>query len=113
MIGQIFSIASERQRMAFLKFIRGHLHIYLSLVLRYFYSSPETINSTLDLVLLRKAIGAEALAAQREAVLSGKYPKLESKLRELKMLHMQIGQQTLAGRTHGEAWWPTSSIWKN
>ena len=55
------------------------------------------------MVLRRKAIGAEALAAQREAVLSGKYPDLEPKLRELKTLHMQIGQKTLDGPSHGES----------
>src|SRR5207249_11972521 len=61
MIGQIFSIGSERRRMAFLQFIERYLHMFLSLVLQYFYSSPEARNSALDLVLRRKAIGAEAL----------------------------------------------------
>src|SRR5207302_1244948 len=68
MIGQVFSIGSERQRMVFLKFITGRFHVYLSLVSQYFYSSQEAINSALDLVLLRKAIGAEALAIQRETI---------------------------------------------
>ena len=82
MTGQIFSIASERQRITFLQSIVGELYKFLSLVLLHFYSTSEVINYALDLVLLRKGIGAEALVAQREASLSGKYPDLEPKLRE-------------------------------
>ncbi len=51
------------------------------------------------LILRRKAIGTEVLAAQRDTVLGGKYPALKSKLEELTKLHLQIAQKTLAG--HG------------
>ncbi len=50
---------------------------FLSLVLGHLYESTGTVRAALDLVLRRKAIGAEALAAQRDAVLSGRYPALE------------------------------------
>jgi len=49
------------------------------------------------LVLRRKAIAAEALAAQRDAVLGGKYSALAPKLHELSTLRMQIARKTLAG----------------
>ena len=55
---------------------------FLSLVLQP-SDSPAAVRAALDLVLRRKAIAAEALATQRDAVLGGKYPALEPKLREL------------------------------
>jgi CHAT domain-containing protein len=48
-------------------------------------------------VLRRKALGAEALAAQRDAVLGGRYPALKEKLRELITLREQIVRRELAG----------------
>ena len=51
----------------------------------------------LELVLRRKMIGAEALAAQRNAVLGGQYPELQPRLRQLTALRMQIAQKTFAG----------------
>ena len=54
-------------------------------------------SSLLELVLRRKAIAAEAMGTQRDAVLGGKYPALEPKLRELAALRMQIARKTLAG----------------
>jgi hypothetical protein len=40
---------------------------------------------------------AEALAAQRDAVLGGRYPALQAKLQELMTWRRQIAQKTLAG----------------
>jgi CHAT domain-containing protein/tetratricopeptide (TPR) repeat protein len=97
MIGQIFSISSENQRMAYLSILQTHFDAFLSLVLQDFSDSPTAVQVTLDLVLRRKAIGAEALAAQRDAVLGGRYPELKSKLQELIILRIQIAQKTLNG----------------
>jgi Flp pilus assembly protein TadD len=96
-IGQVFSIGSESQRAAFLNTVQGNLYRYLSLVLLHLGESPRAVRAALDLVLRRKAIGADALAAQRDAVLGGKYPALEPRLREWAALRMQIAQKTLAG----------------
>jgi CHAT domain-containing protein len=97
MIGQIFSIGSDSQRMDFLKTIRGSMDMFLSLVFRYFGQSTDAARSALDLVLRRKAIAAEALSAQRDAVLGGRYPNLEPALRQWADLRMQIAQKQLAG----------------
>jgi tetratricopeptide (TPR) repeat protein len=97
MIGQVFSIGSESQRMTYLRAIEGNLHGFLSLVVQHFPQDPAAIRTALDIVLRRKALGAEALAAQRDAVLSGRYPALAPRLRELTTLRMQIAQKTLAG----------------
>src|SRR5262249_1755114 len=71
--------------------------LFLSLVLQHIGESPGAVRSALDLVLRRKAIGAEALAAQRDAVLTGNYPALGPRLREWAALRMQIARRTLAG----------------
>ena len=97
MIGQVFSIGSERQRTAFLNTVLWQsLRIPVSgpAAPR---RSPAAVRAALDLVLRRKAIAAEALATQRDAVLGGKYPALEPRLRELAALRMQIARATLAG----------------
>ncbi len=97
MIGQIFSVGSERQRMMYLRTHQGTFNTFLSLVLHYLSQSPEAVQAALDLVLRRKALGSEVLAAQRDAILGGHYPDLASELRELTTLRMQIAQKTLAG----------------
>jgi CHAT domain-containing protein/tetratricopeptide (TPR) repeat protein len=97
MIGQIFSVGSESQRMAYLQTLYRYLHDFLSLIVQHPSLSPDAVQAGLDLVLRRKAIGAEALAAQRDAVLGGRYPTLEHKLREWTTMRIQIGEKTLAG----------------
>jgi hypothetical protein len=88
--------------MSFIWSVIGHFYSYLTLFLLH-CSSSENTTSALNLVLRRKAIGAEALAAQQDAVLSDKYPELQPKLRELKTLRMQISKKTLDGPASGES----------
>jgi CHAT domain-containing protein/tetratricopeptide (TPR) repeat protein len=97
MLGQVFSISSESQRMAFLGMIRVNLDLFLSLARRHFEASPEAARTAFEKVLRRKAIGAEALAIQRDALLSGDYPALEQRLRELSALRMKIARATMEG----------------
>jgi len=97
MIAQMFSISSEKQRSAYLKTVRARLERFLSLVNQHLPNSPEAVWSALSLVLRRKAIEAEALATQRDAVLGGEYPEAATKLKEITTLRAQIAQKTLAG----------------
>ncbi len=97
MTWQIFSIGSESRRMSYLRTLQGQLDMFLSLVLEYFPDAHEAARSGLDFVLRRKAIGAEALAVQRDSVLGDRYPDLKPMLQELTSLRMQIAQKTLAG----------------
>jgi hypothetical protein len=55
------------------------------------------IHAVFELVLRRKSVAAKALATQRDALLGGKYPALEPRLRDLASLRMQITRKTLAG----------------
>ena len=97
MIGQVFSIGSENQRMAYLNSIRVDAQGFLSLASQHLADQPEAIQAGLDHLLRRKALGAEGLAVQRDAVLSGRYPELEPQLRQLTTLRRQVAQKTLAG----------------
>jgi hypothetical protein len=97
MIGQVFSIGSERQRMAFLAQLHGNREVLLSLAWRDLASSPEAAGAALDLVLRRKAAGAESLAAQRDAALGERYPALRPRFQQWAALRAQIARKTLAG----------------
>jgi CHAT domain-containing protein/tetratricopeptide (TPR) repeat protein len=120
MIGQALSIASERQRLAFLETLLGRFYWTLSFVIAHLGESPAAVGTALDLVLRRKAIVAEAAAAQRDAVLGGKYPVLQPKLQELGALRMQVARAKLAGpgpegpEAHGrrlaEWWWSREQL---
>jgi CHAT domain-containing protein len=54
----------------------------------------DSANAAFALVLRRKAVAAEAGAMQRDALLGGKYPALEPRLRELTALRMLIARGT-------------------
>ena len=66
-------------------------------MLQHLGDSPHAIHAAFELVLRRKAVAAEAVATQRDALLGGKYPALEPRLRDLAALRMQIARKTLAG----------------
>lgn len=104
MIEQVFSIGSESRRMMYLMTLRKHVDLFLSLILRLLPGSLIALQAGLDLVLRRKAIEAEALAAQRDAILGGRYPALRSKLHELTSLRVQIAQKVLDGPGEEDAW---------
>ena len=94
-LGQVFSISSERQRASYLETLRPSLEAFLSLALQ--LQTPQAKRRALDQVLRRKAVGAEALAIQRDAVLGGRYPELKPQLLELTTWRSQIAQKRLAG----------------
>jgi tetratricopeptide (TPR) repeat protein len=96
-IGQVLTIGSERQRLVYLATVLHSFYLFLSTVQQALGDSPAASRAALDLVLRRKAIAAEAMAAQRDAVLGGRHPALVPKLRELTALRMQIARKTLAG----------------
>ena len=96
-IGQAFSLGSDRQRMAILARYRGNLDAFLAMVVSLMPGSQEAVDAAFDLVLRRKAVGAEALAMQRDAILAGKYPELQHSLREWFTLRAQIARKSFAG----------------
>lgn len=93
----VFRFANENQRMKYLDVIRGEMDACLSLISQSLSNSPEAVAAGFDMVLKRKAIVAEAWAAQRDAVLGGRYPELAPLFRKLTTLNTQIAQKTMSG----------------
>lgn len=96
-VPQIFRIASERQRLAYVDGLRLSYETMISLILRLRAQTPGSAKAGLDITLRRKGIVAESLGVQREVVLAGRYRENEPKLRELMALRAQIAEQRLAG----------------
>jgi len=97
MIGQVFSIGSEYQRLAYLAIVQNTLDAFLSFVLDRYAHDTVLIGTAFDLVLRRKALTAESLMTQRDAVHGGRYPALAPLLRNLMILRRQLAHKTLAG----------------
>jgi CHAT domain-containing protein/tetratricopeptide (TPR) repeat protein len=97
LIRQVFSFASETQRMGYIAVLRGDMDSFLSLISQHLSNSPQAVRDGLDMVLKRKAVVAEALAAQRDAILGGRYPDLAPALRRLRTLNAQIAQKIMSG----------------
>jgi CHAT domain-containing protein len=90
LISQAFSASSERDRLAYIQKIRSNFAGFLSLVYKHLRHSPQAVQVALDLVLQRKALTTAALAAQNEALYSGRYPHLQRELEKLQVLSDQI-----------------------
>ncbi|MEM1169737.1 MAG: CHAT domain-containing tetratricopeptide repeat protein [Cyanobacteria bacterium P01_H01_bin.35] len=74
----IFASSSESDRLAHIQQeVRPNLEVFLSLVYQYLPNSQAAKQAALNLILKRKALTATALAAQNQAVFSGRYPQLQ------------------------------------
>jgi CHAT domain-containing protein/tetratricopeptide (TPR) repeat protein len=102
-LGQVLSAGSESHTMAHLVSVHNNMAAYLSLFLQNRFDSEDASREAFQLVLRRKGIAAEALAIQRDAVLSGRYPALEPKLRELTELRKRLALLVLAGPGAGDS----------
>ncbi|MEG4343046.1 CHAT domain-containing protein [Microcoleus sp. A003_D6] len=95
-ISNIFGFSSERDRLIFLKKIRGDFEGFLSLVHSHLANSPESVKSALNLIFKRKGLTASALAAQNEALYSDQYPHLTEHFQKLRDLSEQITHFTFS-----------------
>jgi len=93
---RIFAFSSEKDRLTYLQSIRHRFEKFLSLVLSYFQDSSEVVQTALDMVLKRKALSASALAAQNQALYSGRYPHLTKEFKQLRRLSEEIVHLTFA-----------------
>jgi len=89
---QVFASGSQRERMSILHRDFGLYSTLLSL-------AREESDSfwAFEHVLRHKGLGAEVLATQRDAILSGQYPKLTPQIQALAALQNQICRKTLEG----------------
>jgi tetratricopeptide (TPR) repeat protein len=103
MIAQVFSVGFDQQRFLVLQKSLFTRERFLSLVSRHLSNSIDAAGAAFDLVLRRKGLSAEALAAQRDAILGGRYPSLREPFEQLARLRQRIAQKTLAGPAPGES----------
>jgi tetratricopeptide (TPR) repeat protein len=99
LIGDLNSLTSSNDRLAILTEMRSQLNIAIGIVTQFFVNSPDIVSEAYGMVLRRKAIAFEALVIQRNAILSGRYPPLQDKLRELDALRVEVVRATLAERS--------------
>jgi CHAT domain-containing protein/tetratricopeptide (TPR) repeat protein len=94
LIARVAAIGSEAQRLALLARVRSHEEMALSLIFRGNGRLPSVLASGIDLVLRRKALGAELLATQRDLT-----RKLGHALgpEELAQLRQRIARVVMAG----------------
>jgi CHAT domain-containing protein/tetratricopeptide (TPR) repeat protein len=112
LMGQVFATGSEGRRMQYLDTLRQNYYAFLSLVANHLSREIFAIRAAFELVLQRKAVSAEAMAAQRDAILSGKYPHLAPKLKEWRNLRAQISRRTLGGfADEAETGWRMLGEW--
>ncbi len=97
LIGQIFSLSSDYQRLRYATMAQRNLALFLSLILQYDARSQIHVRAAFEAVLRRKAIDAEALAQQREAIFTDRYPELVGKYRELREVRAKIDRETREG----------------
>lgn len=81
-IRNIFASSSDRDRLAYLKTIRGKFEAFLSLVYSHFSHSKAAKKAALNLTLKRKGLTASALAAFNQAIYRDRYPHLREKFQQ-------------------------------
>lgn len=94
-LATVSSITSEAQRAAYLRMFRYRYYLYLAFLFRFRRDDPEGTRRGLDVVLRRKAIGAEALLTQWTALLGGRHPELKERLDQLLDVRQAIARTLL------------------
>ncbi|AFY43446.1 tetratricopeptide repeat protein [Nostoc sp. PCC 7107] len=95
-IRNIFAFSSESDRLSFLDKIRNNFDLFLSLVYQHLSNSDNAKLAALDFILKRKGLTASALAAQNQALYSGRYPQLQEKFRQLSDLNTRLVHLTFS-----------------
>jgi CHAT domain-containing protein/tetratricopeptide (TPR) repeat protein len=96
LIADVSAISSQQQLFRLLRQQKDDLDVGLSLVWQFFGDRADLVRTVYEMVLRRKGLSAEALAARRLPILSGRYPHLRDKLEELNHLTTLITQARLA-----------------
>lgn len=97
-IGHWVAHGSDRERMTALEKVRRHLAEYLDLVVAAGATDPAIVEEACTLVIARKALGAELLARQRQAVARGDDPELTALLTSLATARAERASASLAGQ---------------
>ena len=97
MTGQIFSVGSEQRRLAYVQEFIGDFQAMLSIVTGGLSNNPQAVRLAADWTLRRKALGAEALAVQREIALGERAAELAPLLEALHTVRRRLAARILNG----------------
>jgi tetratricopeptide (TPR) repeat protein/CHAT domain-containing protein len=75
----------------------AHAEVHLSLVVRHLADAPEAVGAAFDLLLRRKALWVEVLAASRKGVVEERHPEQRARLEELYYLRRQAAAKRWNG----------------
>lgn len=95
-LGEVFATSSEADCLDYLQTIRNQVDVPLSLVLEYPSLGAEGKRFALEVVLKRKGLAVAVIAARNQILYSGRYPQIETELRQLRSLSEQIVELTFA-----------------
>jgi CHAT domain-containing protein len=96
----IISLAAcvtERESLQLLDSLRSTNGEFLSLLIKHFCLSTPAVQAGFELVLRRKALGAEIQARRQLLIRSTRHPGLQQQLEELNALRRQIARRSLKG----------------
>ena len=99
-LGDRLAHGSERERGEALEQANAHLERFLDLVLLTGSDDPLVVAEACDLVLSRKALGAELLFLQRQAVSSADDPELRPLMNRLAELRARQAESSLVGEEY-------------
>ena len=103
LLAQIFKISSEKQRLTHFQKNYYNFEIFISVVYQYFSNSPEAIQAAFELIQRCKLIVTETSILQRNYLSSGRYPHLDTLLKQYQEKIRQIIK--LSFQTLTEAEW--------
>jgi CHAT domain-containing protein/tetratricopeptide (TPR) repeat protein len=93
----ILALHTEQARGAAWQSADFYSEVYLSLVAQHLADTPEAVGKALDLVLRRKMVWVEVLAASRKALLEDQYPAERARIEELYFLRRQAAAKRWTG----------------
>src|SRR5262249_16880357 len=97
LVPDVFLLPAEHARAAFLHNVGENYHKGLALICQHLGGSTEAARGGLGLVLRRKTLGVEGMAAPRVPLLEAKYPARRGDLRRWLLLSRQTAGKTVAG----------------
>lgn len=103
LIGQVFTFSSENQRAQFLDQLQDSHEALMGLISGHLSDRTDALEAGLNVVLRRKAIRAEALMVQREAVRQTNDFGLHADFEALRELRDNISKKVLNGPAQAES----------
>jgi CHAT domain-containing protein/Flp pilus assembly protein TadD len=102
-IEQVFSVSSDRHRVAMLQTARRNFDLLLSIVRDCLQADPDAVSAAADAVLRRKRLATEAWRFQEDQALADHHPELRDLIEQRRRLTTLIARAAMAGLCSREA----------